>query len=399
MRRVYCFLILVYLWAVIFPDSGLAQTNSHDSLALKNQLKIEFRTDIGNVLPTNAFVRIQNSDADGLAHYSSYSVRLVRQTTGDQLWQQIYGKPSYGIGLYSAYFKDTKKLGNPIAIYGFFNAPFFRIGAWSLNYELGLGLTFNWNSYNPVENPTNIAISAEKSVYIDAGINLKYHLSTRLALSLGYGFTHFSNGALKMPNKGLNTEATRISVSYGLNDIPIQDKTVVRPVFSGYWEYTIAGYGGARNVLYQGTDVNLATSMKGVNYAVYGISNTLSRQITFKSKIGLGMTTEFNGSQNSQIVVDGPTLDTAELPFDRHLALSIYPSYELVVDHLSLLIQPGFYLLRLKTSHMSPQFYQRIGVKYHFLKDTYIGINLRAYNFYESDFIEWTIGHRLSWQN
>jgi hypothetical protein len=46
---------------------------------------------------------------------------------------------------------------------------------------------------------------------------------------------------------------------------------------------------------------------------------------------------------------------------------------------------------------MTPTFYQRVGVKYHFLKDTFWGINLRAYNFYESDFIEWTIGHRIKW--
>ena len=165
----------------------------------------------------------------------------------------------------------------------------------------------------------------------------------------------------------------------------------------GFYEWIISGYGGARNVLYQGTGVNQTTSMKGVNYAVYGISNTINRQINYKSKIGLGVTMEFNGSQNSQIVIEGGSLDGADLPFNRHLALSLYPSYELVIDRLSLVMQPGIYLYRMKTSDMTPLLYQRIGIKYHFLKDTFIGINLRAYNFYESDFIEWTIGHRLCW--
>lgn len=109
------------------------------------------------------------------------------------------------------------------------------------------------------------------------------------------------------------------------------------------------------------------------------------------------MTIEFNGSQNSGIVVEGASLDAAELPFSRHLALSIYPSYELVIDKLSVVVQPGIYLYRIRTADMTPVFYQRIGIKYHILKDTFIGINLRAYNFYESDFIEWTIGHRISW--
>ncbi len=397
MKKAPILFLTVILQEVIFLSSGYTQTNNTDSLKQKGRFNAEFRVDIGNVLPTNTFVKTQNTDTDGLAHYLGYSVRLARQTTGDKLWEQLYGYPTYGLGLYSAFFRNTKKLGNPIAIYGFFNAPFFKVNQLSLNYELGLGLTFNWNHLDPVKNPSNVAISADKSVYIDAGISLKYNLTNRFALNLGYGFTHFSNGRLKMPNKGLNTGATKISLSYALSDDPIYFKKDTRPLFSGSYEWIISAYGGSRNVIYTGTDVNLATSMKGINYAVYGISNTLNRQIDYKSKIGVGITMEFNGSQNSQIVVEGANLDEAELPFDRHLAVSVYPSYELIINRLSVIIQPGIYLYRMKSSDMTPAFYQRIGVKYHFLKDSYFGINLRACNFYESDFIEWSIGHRLGW--
>ena len=390
------FLTLVLL-ELTFTDLIKAQSAPKDSLVFKSHLTTEFRMDVGNVLPTNAFIRAQNTDPDGNANYTGYSLRLAKQTSGDQLWQQIYLYPSFGLGIYSAFFTNTKKLGNPIALYGFFNAPFVRHDRWSLNYELGLGVTFNWNSYNPVGNPNNIAISADKTVYIDAGVSLKYLLSKRLALGLGYGFTHFSNGALKMPNKGLNTEATKISLSYTLDEGQTHFYTQPKPKFAGFYEWILSGYGGARNVLYQGTGVNQTISMKGVNYAVYGISNTVNRQISYKSKIGLGMTLEFNGSQNSQIVVEGGSLDAADLPFERHLALSIYPSYELVIDKLSMVVQPGIYLYRMKSANMTPMFYQRIGIKYHFLKNTFIGINLRAYNFYESDFIEWTVGHRICW--
>ena len=397
MRKVSNLLLTMIFLVGIFLHSVNAQIFTQDSLIQKSRLKVEFRMDVGNVLPTNAFVKSQNTDPGGMANYTGYSIRLAKQTTGDQLWQQIYCYPSFGLGVYSAYFKDTPKLGNPIALYGFFNAPFIRINRWSLNYEFGLGLTFNWNSYNPVGNPNNIAISADKTVYIDAGISLKYQLGARLCFGLGYGFTHFSNGALQMPNKGLNTEAARISLSYALNEDPKRYHSQQIPPFMGFYEWIISGYGGARNVLYQGNGINQLNSMKGVNYAVYGISNTINRQISYKSKIGFGTTIEFNGSQNSQIVIEGGSLDAADLPFNRHLALSIYPSYELVVDKLSLVMQPGIYLYRMKTADMTPLFYQRIGIKYHLLKNTFIGINLRAYNFYESDFIEWTIGHRLCW--
>ena len=393
-----CWMALVsMLFAYYFPHSVQAQMSRLDSVTLKNRLKIEFLLDYGNVLPTNTFVRLQNNDLDGLAHFNGYAIRLAKQTTGEKLWQQLYGYPSYGIGIYSAYFTNTNHLGNPLAVYGFFNAPFFRDNGFSLNYELGLGLAFNWNHYDPVTNPTNIAISTDKSVYLDAALSLRYLLSKRMAVNLGYGFTHYSNGRLQLPNFGINTGATKVSLSYNLYHDPIHYLTQTKTPYTGHYEWILSAYGGERNVSYLGTDVDQVTGMRGINYAVFGISNTLNRQIDYKSKIGIGLTMEYIGSQAAQIVVENGNLEELDMPFDRHLVLSIYPSYELVIDRLSLVIQPGFYLYRKKSVTMTPSFYQRIGAKYHFTKNVFFGISLRAYDFYKSDFIEWTIGHRLNW--
>ncbi len=396
MRKFTAFTLNLMLF-VLLAIPGKAQLSRPDSLIRRNRLKAEFRLDVGNILPTNSYVRLQNTELEGVPHYFSYSLRLAKQTTGTELWQQLYGYPEYGIGIYSASFVNTTKLGSPYAVYGFFNAPFFRINKLSLNYELGLGFTYNWNHYDPVTNPGNIAISTDGSVYIDAGLNLKYQLGKRMNLSLGYGFTHFSNGRLKLPNKGLNTGAARISIAYDLCDAPIQYKSQLKPKYTKHYEWIISGYGGMQNVVYLGTDVNVVTGMKGINLPVLGISNTFNRQLDYKSKIGFGFTVGYQGSQNSQIIVESGKLDEQEVAFARHLSLSIYPSYELAINKLSLVIQPGFYLYRKQSANMSPAFYQRVGVKYHFLKNTFVGINLRATKFYISDFIEWTVGQRLSW--
>lgn len=389
--------LLLFSSGLLVSRSGRAQGLPPDSLAHKNRFSAEFRFDAGNILPTNTYVKLQNTDLDGVPHYFSYSLRLAKQTTGDQLWQQLYGYPEYGMGVYSASFVNTTRLGHPFAVYGFFNAPFFRIKAFSLNYELGLGCSFNWNHYDPLNNPGNIAISTDASVYIDAGLNLKYRLGRRMSLSLGYGFTHFSNGRLKLPNKGLNTDAARIGLTCNLFDEPIRYQTHAKPPQIKHNEWIVSGYGGMQNVIYLGTEVDVVTAMKGINLPVFGISNTFNRQLDDKSKIGFGFTVGYQGSQNSQIIVESGKLDEQEIAFSRHLSISVYPSYELAIDRLSLIIQPGFYLYRKQTAQMSPAFYQRIGVKYHFLKNTFAGISLRAEKFYISDFIEWTLGQRLNW--
>ncbi|MFY9152894.1 MAG: acyloxyacyl hydrolase [Prolixibacteraceae bacterium] len=397
MKKFYQICLGLVVSTALLPFSVDAQHNRLDSIIQKNRIKTELRFDYGNVMPTNDFVKSQNSDLDGLAHFYSYSFRIARQTTGDQLWQQLYRYPEFGMGVYSANYFNTKMLGHPIAVYGFFNAPFFQIKKFSLNYELGLGLTFNWNHYDPVVNPGNVAISTDRSVYIDAGVNLKYPVGKRINLGLGYGFTHFSNGHLKLPNKGLNTGASKISLSYDLFDDPIQYQDQVKPKYKRHYEWIISGYFGMQNTIYLGTDVDVVTAMKGINLPVFGINNTFNRQVSYKSKVGFGFNVGYNGSQSSQVIVESGKLDEQETAFNRHLSLSVFPSYELVIDKLSVLIQPGVYVYRQKTTNMTSRFYQRIGVKYHFSKDLFAGINLRATEFYISDFIEWTIGHRLNW--
>lgn len=398
MKNVFIFGVFVLLNLLIIHPSVFSQTSRPDSVILKNRLKIEFLLDIGNVFPTNTFVRLQNTDLDGMAHYNAYTLRLAKQTTGDKLWQQLYGYPSYGFGIYSAFFTNTKKIGNPIAAYGYFNAPFFRLNRLSLNYELAFGYAFNWNHYDPVTNPTNIAISADVSVYIETGLSLKYPLGKRLSFGLGYGFTHYSNGKLKMPNYGLYTGAAKISLSYDLYDTPIQYLSQLKPDYVAHYEWVLSGFGGAQNLLYVGTNAGGQTiNTKSFYFGVYGVSSTINKQINYKSKIGIGFTVESNGFQNSEIIVEGGNLNTLDVNFDRHLALSIFPSYELVIDKLSLVFEPGLYLYRKKSTNFTPVNYQRIGMKYHFLKNTFFGINLRAYYFHKADFIEWTIGHRLNW--
>ena len=66
--------------------------------------------------------------------------------------------PYYGIGFYSANFFDKKDLGLPFALYLFQGATVRRFNPkWALNYEWNLGMSFNWDPYDPFDNPNNVA--------------------------------------------------------------------------------------------------------------------------------------------------------------------------------------------------------------------------------------------------
>jgi len=271
--------------------------------------------------------------------------------------------------------------------------PLFRWKNFSLNSDFGLGFTFNWESFG--EDKYNIALGAEESTYIDAGPSLEYSFENGFMIDIGTSFTHFSNGALKKPNFGINTFAPKISLGYNFNSLKEAFKYQIVPEYQKQSECFVSFFTGWENILYNGNDVDSITKNKGVYYSTYGLSATYNRQISYKSEFGIGLMVGYMGAANSSITVVNGKLEDKDASFSDGFELSIFPSYELIINRLSLLVQPGFYLYRTKYAGRTPVAYQRIGIKYDVLKDISLGISLRAYRFYISDYIEWTIGYRL----
>jgi hypothetical protein len=148
-------------------------------------------------------------------------------------------------------------------------------------------------------------------------------------------------------------------------------------------------------VIFDSVNIDIIEKYEGILFPVFGISTAYNRQISYTSKIGFGMTFSYDGSVNTQIAIEENELDPVDGPLTDKLQLSIYPSYELVVNKVSLVIQPAVYLYRKRIKNQSPAFHQRIGLKYHITDKVFVGITLRDYAFHVSDFIEWTIGYRI----
>ncbi len=375
----------------------LASTIKSDTSRVNKNFVLSGSIQYGTVLATNPFLKPTDPIFDKDYDFAALSFQILRQTKGEKLWERKFGYPSYGFGAYTATFLNTSKLGTPIALYAILKAPFKRWNRFSLNYEGGFGFTFNWEGYNPSENSYNLSLGANESVYIDLGANLTYAIGHYFDLGFGYSFTHFSNGALKNPNYGLNTFAPKISLAYHINRFVPPLVKEESPPFQRKTSVDLSFFGGMKNVQYTGNAVDSITKYKGVNYPVYGFNAVLNRQVSFKSKLGIGLSLGYDGSYNSTILVENGQLETVEGFHPKKLTLSIFPSYELVINNLTVVVQPGFYLVRKASQNPSPIAYQRLGLHYMIGKNLFAGICLRAYNYHVSDFIEWTLGYRLKW--
>lgn len=385
------FVLLVFF---LFTNISIAQKQNSDSLVVRNYA-LQLSYQYGHVFQTNNFVKGDNAEADTINAFQSFSLKFTKQTTGKKLWQQLYNYPEYGLGLYLADFYNPEEIGFPIAVYGYFTAPFCRWDKFMINYELGFGIAFNWKNYSP-SNIYNTAIGSKYTVYLDMGLKGEYQINNKFAIGVGFSLTHFSNGKLKSPNFGLNTIAPKISAKYNFNSEPRQFIKQNIPKYKRNNELYLSAYTGLKNILYDSLNIDASEKFEGESFYIFGISSVFNRQVSYKSKIGLGLDIAYDGSINAQVAVDNGMLDIDYAPFFENLLVSVFPSYELVVNKVSLVVQPSFYVYRKKLKNQSPVFYQRIGLKYNFYDNFYFGLNLRAYKFSISDFIEWHLGYRIN---
>lgn len=378
------------------------QIQAQDSIPLSHDtsrlfLKVSYQQ--GMAMQANKYLRGENVTGKPISEYRSVIIESGWQTYGKKLWQQDYGYPSLGFGFKTLTFPQTSEMGNPMAIYGLFIGPFKRWDKWSFLYQMGFGLSFNWKPYDLHDNPYQIVIGAERAMLISLGFGFQYHLSKYFDLDAGMSFNHCSNGSITKPNLGINILTPQIGLRYNhhgkkdfiVNEIPKYEKEYewLAQLFFGRKRYNI-------DTVANGDQDEWLNP--GVIYSIIGLTTSINRQISYKSKFGIGIDFMYDESINPKVELVEDEFRKLNTPISDNLALSIFLSYELVISRLSIVLQPGIYVWRDDLESQSSSTFQRFGIKYHIFHNIYAGANLRAYNFQVADFVEVNAGYRIKWK-
>ncbi len=342
MKRYLVLILLFFLIAfhVTASDSIVVKKNRYHK-------SLRFYYQAGKVLQTNYFLQGINDANQPVEKFQAFSLQYGIETDGRKLWQQLYGYPTWGFGFYSVNFFNEKELGTPSAIYTFINAPLVkRFKRWSINYEVGFGLTYNWKPYDPITNPYQYAIGSNNTVFIDAGLNADVQLGKHFDLTAGFTFTHFSNGATRVPNYGINLMAPRLGLKYIFKKRPEFIKQEV-PKYNKEWEYIVLFAGSVKQLAFQIIENSGDTSHIAETYGIYTLSTGINRQISYKVKFGLGADLSYDNSYNSYIEYkNSQTIGKLNAGNGIKLAVGFYGAFELVINQLSVIIQPGWYVYR-----------------------------------------------------
>ncbi|MCY0967919.1 acyloxyacyl hydrolase [Chryseobacterium wangxinyae] len=386
-----------YLFFLVFTSAFLFSQDL-DSIPRSN-LQGTVSLQVGKFLGTNDYLKT-------LTHreFIGASAELTVQTDGSQEWHRRFGRPYYGGGIIAFNYLKNSEMGKPFAVYGTFGGTMNRAKTHSWNYETSAGFAFNWTPYDLKKGYNNQTFGSSVSIYINLGASYKRYLGKHFDLGLGLNFNHFSNGALKLPNKGMNTFSPKLSLTYNFNErlIPKEDSL---SAFDKYSTLDVNVFGAVRHSIFYGKDpgfedfdVDMIRKFEGKYYQNWGVETVYHRQLTYKSSLGLGAGIMYDEDYNHRFYQDeyGVIQSTRRFKKD-HLLLHVFPSYRLSISKFAIQLQPGFYIFKKEIDRRYDKtiFYQRVGFQYTIGRNLLVGIALRSFKFHKADYIEWRLGYRI----
>ena len=349
---------------------------------------LELRLHYGGHVETGVPLLNQTVEANP---FYAFDFRYGWKGYGRKAWQQLYKFPTYGFGWYQALFIPVNnQLGNPSAVYFFFNQPLWLNSKVTLGYELQFGLSYNFIAYDPVHNPDQYAIGSPNNVHAGVMLEARFPLSQRLDATAGLGFVHFSNGRSRTPQRGVNLGSLTAALKYNLagryhkpyKNLP---KSTPRPEqiyqqlpeYKSRWEY----YGFA--------NVGVATpeskeADRNIYYFMASIGADAAYHYSHRGKAGLGVDWFYDASLSEKYMISGN-----EVPFEDKNYFGIHIGHELMIHRWTLVTQVGIPVIK---PAVVGSWYGRAALRYDVTKNFFIRGGLKIPDGFKADWIEWGCG-------
>jgi hypothetical protein len=318
------------------------------------------------------------------AHFPSFEVSLQRETTGKHRWEFMYGYPVIGITAFGSNLGGFTEIGTAIGVYPFINFPLVQDEQNSLNFRLGLGLAYLTNHFDRLNNYKNFAIGSSFNAIASIYLEYRYRLSRRTTFFVASGLTHFSNGTTKTPNYGLNTLSVTSGLAVHLGNPNNFSKKKWRPElypyeFDGkkFLHWYIGGHAGTKDM----------SADLGNRFMVYEAWTNLMAQVSYKSRVGVGLDLTYDFSD--EVILEKRGIDPS---FVNVAKTGVSAAYELMMDRLSFLFYFGIYVTGKEISE--GDVYQRVNLKYSITKSFFLYFTLNG-NFGRAEYIGLGGGYQL----
>jgi hypothetical protein len=318
------------------------------------------------------------------AHFPSFEISVERATNGKHRWEFMYGYPIIGISAFASFLGGFNEIGSAVGVYPFINFPLVQDQHNSLNFRVGLGITYLTNHFDRLNNYKNFAIGSSVNAIASLYLEYRYKISRRSTFFVASGLTHFSNGPTKTPNYGLNILTLTSGMAFFIGEPNNFTKKDWRPEL---YPYEFDG----KKFLYWYTGFHAGTkdmtATLGDRFMIVAAWSNLMAQISYKSRIGIGIDLTYDFSD--EVILDNHDICPS---FGNVAKLGINAAYELMLDRLSFMIYFGAYITGKEKSEGN--IYQRVNLKYLITKNIFLYLTLNGH-FGRAEYIGLGTGYQL----
>ncbi len=306
----------------------------------------------------------------------TFELQAGWKTSGAQAWHHRYNLPSYGFGFSLCDLGNPEVLGEVRSGFMFMEFETGRFAAVARNLRVSLGLSHFDTYYDPVDNPENRFIGTAWNVHFNLNYMLSLPIGKNLRLLPGASFTHYSNGAYKKPNRGINIFDVNLGLRYRFGD--------EGPAFSlaGIYDYEAT----TEQRLFVTYSVGLMQRDIGdPTYLARTLSINQTIQKKSRSRWGIGLDLFYDDHAREE--VDAVKEDASYLDYGR---AGGFVSCDIIFNRLSLLMNLGTYVYYGYEPRGS--IYKRIGLRYLTDSGLVAHMALKAHSG-RADYVEWGLGY------
>lgn len=310
------------------------------------------------------------------AHFGMFEASVGKQANGTKLWHRDYHFPEAGIGAFYSNVGHNKYTGDMFSAYAYIKFPYVRFSKSGFNFRLGLGPGWVENKFDRTHNYKNLVSGTHLNAAIFLSNSYNYQINPNHKISIGLNLVHFSNGAFRLPNLGVNLLGLGFAYQFQKSQHVYSLTDSLIPVHKVY--YSLSYSVGLKEVY----------PVLGKQYFVSNLSFTgLYR---YSTKAGLGLLFDFfdDSSVNHQMKFDSDSSNNHK----SNLQAGVGAVYEVMIGKLSIPLAVGFYAYN--NYKEIPFMYLKMGISYYLTKNINLNFTLKSH-YAKADFFAYGLGYRF----
>lgn len=326
--------------------------------------------------PKIGYLMPHRSTMAHLVEQHSYAVELsgVLQTDGTKQWHHDFNFPKISVNLFYSDLGNPNVLGEAYAFTGGIYLPFFKQNGWSLGSELQAGIGYVTKHYDVDLNPKNNAIGSHVNCLFSFGLRFEKQFLQH-AMGMKVSMTHFSNGAYKLPNLGLNLPFLGLNYTYFMQPINRKDSASFEREGTELksWNFSTQLIGSVKQIYPTG----------GNSYGVIALTNYAQFKATHKCMIEGGLDLIYNGST---VAYNGGGYSR-----DKNFQVGVYGAYVLPIHKFHMFVAMGRYLY--KPLYPAGMWYHKFGGRFQIIDKLWANISIKSH-WAKADYFEYGLSYR-----